>query len=180
MKFFKKYLPNHQSIRRHEHLKWIKHWIADPQLWHFNRRSVAKGTAVGLFVAIIPLPLQMLLAAIMAIIFRCNLPIAVVMTWVTNPITMVPVIYLIYKVGAFITKDVSQAQSTFQQLRLEVQDPVLFWQHFQFWLTSLGKNFFIGLPVVAVGAALVGYLFIHAIWRISIYCQLYLRNKRKK
>jgi len=55
--------------------------------------------AVGLFCAFVPLPIQMLLAAAAAIIFRVNLPISVGLVWITNPVTIPPMFYFCYKVG---------------------------------------------------------------------------------
>ena len=68
-----------------------------------NRRSVSVACAIGLFCAFIPIPFQMILAAGLAIIVRCNLPIAVALVWITNPITMPPLFFLAYKMGAFLT-----------------------------------------------------------------------------
>jgi uncharacterized protein (DUF2062 family) len=42
----------------------------------------------------------MLVAASMAIIGRCNIPLAVGVTWVTNPLTMGPMFFFAYKLGA--------------------------------------------------------------------------------
>ncbi|MFS9598796.1 DUF2062 domain-containing protein, partial [Klebsiella variicola] len=65
-----------------------------------NRHSVARAMAVGLFAAFIPIPLQMLLAAILAIVVRGNMPIAVSLVWLTNPITMPVVFICSYMSGA--------------------------------------------------------------------------------
>ena len=67
--------------------------LHDPNLWHLNRHSVARAMAVGLFVALIPIPLQMLLAAAIAVLARSNLPISISLVWLTNPVTMPPIFY---------------------------------------------------------------------------------------
>jgi uncharacterized protein (DUF2062 family) len=75
--------------------------LHDPNLWHLNRHSVARAMAVGLFAAFIPIPLQMLVAAILAITVRGNMPIAISLVWLTNPITM-PVFICTYMTGAWL------------------------------------------------------------------------------
>lgn len=63
-----------------------------PKLWKSDRRSIAGGLAVGLFTAFTPtIPFHMLLAAVGAILFRVNLPLALAACWVTNPLTAVPI-----------------------------------------------------------------------------------------
>jgi len=51
--------------------------IHDPNLFHINRHSLSAGVFVGLFIAFLPIPGQVLVAAFMAWKLRCNLPIAV-------------------------------------------------------------------------------------------------------
>ena len=63
-KFFKKYLPDHESVRKHRHIARFGGFLRHPNLWHLNRHSVAGGVAVGMFSGLIPGPLQMLGAAI--------------------------------------------------------------------------------------------------------------------
>ena len=64
--------------------------------------AVARAMAVGLFAAFIPIPLQMLLAAVLAITVRGNMPIAISLVWLTNPITMPVVFICTYMTGAWL------------------------------------------------------------------------------
>ncbi|MGB1541119.1 MAG: DUF2062 domain-containing protein, partial [Cycloclasticus sp.] len=70
--------------------------IHNQNVWHLNRRSFAGAISVGLFIAFIPLPAQMLIAAAAAIALHVNLPVAVATVWVSNPITMPPLFYAAY------------------------------------------------------------------------------------
>ncbi|ACO77688.1 hypothetical protein AvCA_14720 [Azotobacter vinelandii CA] len=101
-RIFKRYMPHPDSIREHKSLRFLGTLIHDPNLWHLNRHSVSRAMLVGLFSAFIPIPMQMLLAAGLAIPVRANLPIAIGLVWLTNPITMPPVFYCTYKVGSWV------------------------------------------------------------------------------
>jgi uncharacterized protein (DUF2062 family) len=81
---------------------WIINTLAQPMVWHLNRRSVAGGVAVGLFVSWIPVPLQMLLAAVLSAVLRVHVPVSVVMVWFTNPLTIAPLLYLAWRSGSMI------------------------------------------------------------------------------
>ena len=81
---------------------WIRDTFAQPMVWHLNRRSVSGGVAVGLFVSWIPVPLQMLLAAVLAAILRVHVPVSVVMVWFTNPLTFAPLLYAAWRSGSMI------------------------------------------------------------------------------
>ena len=98
----RRFAPDHQALREHRHLQIFGKLLHDPNLWHLNRRSVSGAFAVGLFWAMIPMPFQMVAAAATSILFRVNLPIAVALVWITNPLTMPPIFYGAYKVGAWI------------------------------------------------------------------------------
>ncbi len=67
-----------------------------------NRRMVTRGVAVGLFWGFIPMPMQMLAVMATTPFLRFNVPIAISMVWLSNPITMPPMYYVEYLTGNFI------------------------------------------------------------------------------
>jgi uncharacterized protein (DUF2062 family) len=97
--FLKKYMPNPEMLKKHKNLQFLGKKLHDPNLLHFNRRSVSIAFAVGLFCAWIPTPMQMAFAATGAFYFRGHLPIAVGLVWLTNPLTMPPLFYFAYRIG---------------------------------------------------------------------------------
>ena len=100
--FFKRYLPTPAALARQRSLGILGKSIADPELWHLNRRSVSAAFAVGLFLAFFPFPAQMILAAVAAVLIRCNLPLSVALVWITNPVTIPPMFFFTYKVGTWL------------------------------------------------------------------------------
>ena len=101
-KMIRRFMPSPQTIKEHKSLRFLGEILHEPNLWHLNRHAVAKAFLIGIFVAFIPMPFQMLLAAALAVWFNCNLPIAVALVWITNPLTMPFFFYLTYRVGAFL------------------------------------------------------------------------------
>lgn len=99
----RKYLPSPEAIRRQKALSAVRHLLLEPELWQLHRRSVGGAVFIGLFCAFLPLPIgQMVVAALLAVFGRCNLPIAVALVWVTNPLTFGPLFYFAYKLGAWL------------------------------------------------------------------------------
>ncbi len=94
----KKYSPKRENIN----LGWFNKHLADPELWKWNKKSIAKAFAIGLFCAFLPVPIHMLLAGILAVAFSANIMLSLLIVWVNNPITIVPIIYFTYKLGASI------------------------------------------------------------------------------
>jgi uncharacterized protein (DUF2062 family) len=166
-KFFRKYLPSHESVRQNRHIRFFGAALHHPNLWHLNRKSVAGGTAVGLFCGLVPGPLQMLSAALLAILFRVNLPVAVILTWYTNPFTIVPLYYIAYKLGMFVTGGNSRSLpgGDLDLLGLPIADwvPALLT-----WLAAMGKPFLLGLFLLALILAVSGYLLALAAWRVHV------------
>jgi len=101
-KLIKKYLPSEQSLKGNPSLKWIAKYIQHPSLWHLNRKSVSRAFLAGIFCALLPIPMQMLVAAMFAMMLRANMLISVSLVWITNPITMPPIFYFTYKVGTYL------------------------------------------------------------------------------
>lgn len=95
-------MPNEQSLRDNPSLRWLSKYLQHPSLWHLNRKSVARAFMVGIFCAFLPIPMQMLVAAFLAILIRSNLAVSVSLVWITNPITIPPIFYFTYKVGTLL------------------------------------------------------------------------------
>ena len=91
-KFFRKYLPSHEAVRQNRYIARFGTLLLHPNLWHVNRRSVAGGVAAGMFAGLVPgsNPVQFTVAALLAVAFRVNLPVAVAVTLYTNPLTIGP------------------------------------------------------------------------------------------
>jgi uncharacterized protein (DUF2062 family) len=70
--------------------------------FNINRKMVTRGVFIGLFWAFIPMPMQMLAVVAVTPFLRFNVPIAIVMVWLSNPFTMPPMYYMEYLTGNFI------------------------------------------------------------------------------
>lgn len=69
-RWLKKWLPNHETIRE-KSLRWLASWLhRHPYLLCLNRRTVARGLAIGLLLAFIPLPIQIFSSAILTFLSR--------------------------------------------------------------------------------------------------------------
>ena len=101
-RLFRKYLPSPERIKANKSLAFLGTVLADPNLWHINRHSLAGAAFIGVFSAFLPIPAQMMLAAVLAVRFKCNLPLSVLLVWITNPLTIAPVFYFTYRIGAWL------------------------------------------------------------------------------
>ncbi|MCW5588678.1 MAG: DUF2062 domain-containing protein [Legionellales bacterium] len=156
-KWFKKISPNADSLREHKHLRFLGRLLHDPLLWHFNRRGVAWAFTVGLFCMYLPVPFQMIWAALLAIVIRANVPISVVLVWVTNPITMPPMLYFAYKVGAFLLGlPPSPVQLEFS----------LEWLMNQ--LAYIWEPLLLGSVICGLVCGIVGQIIIRVLWRCVV------------
>ena len=80
-RFLQRYMPKPDTLRRQRSLRFMAPLIADPGLWLLTRRSVANAFSVGLFCAMLPIPFQMVVAALGARLSRCNLALSVGLVW---------------------------------------------------------------------------------------------------
>lgn len=180
-RWLKKWVPNHDSMHRDKNTRWIAEWLREhPYLWALNRKNVAKGAGAGLLVAFIPIPAQIILSSVLALLLRANLPIAVVSTLVTNPFTFVPINLLIYHIGIFITGGNGVTEPPpIHELELHWKSIALIWQEMVVWFQSLGTSYLIGLLVLSVSASITGFCLVHIIWRISIWLQIRARKQKR-
>jgi uncharacterized protein (DUF2062 family) len=165
-KLLKRYLPEVGKLRQYRGLRVFGQLLHDPNLWHLNRYSASGAVAVGLFIAFMPIPFQMVPAAALAIMLRLNLPLAVVLVWVTNPFTMPPLFYLCYKVGAWILGSVDHELAFAWS-----------WEWFRKGLVRVWEPFLLGCSVMGSLSALAGYFGIRALWRWHVITQWERRKK---
>ncbi|MDB4849801.1 DUF2062 domain-containing protein [bacterium] len=145
----KKYSPKRENVN----LGWLNKHLTDPDLWKWNKKTIAKAFAIGLFCAFLPIPGHTLMGAVLAIMFSANILLSMLIVWVNNPITMVPIYYFTYKLGASI-------------MGIEM-DP-----NFEFSFAYLADNFgsatlamWVGGIITSVITAIIGYFTIKTIYK---------------
>ncbi len=156
-KLIKRYLPDPRVIKENRYLAFLGHRIHDANLWHLNRRSAATAFFVGIFCAFMPIPFQMVLAATLAVIFRCNLPVSVALVWITNPLTMPAIFYFTYKVGCYILATPIRAipfEPSYEWLQAE--------------LSVIWQPLILGSLITGLIAGALCYLLIRFYWRWSV------------
>ncbi len=176
-KYFRKYLPSHEQVRENRYIGWFGRFLQHPNLWHLNRASVSGGVAIGMFAGLIPGPLQMLTAALLSILLRVNLPVALITTLYTNPFTIVPLYVVAYYLGSLLT-GVSAGGV--------VRPPEFDWsaigasiKTLAEWSLSLGPPLAIGLVALALSLAAIGWLLVQVAWRAWVITQWRRRRSRR-
>ena len=148
----KKYLPSPLEVNKYRHIHIFGDSLKQTELWTFNRSSTAKGIGVGIFCAFLPMPFEMIAAAFMAVTLRANLPFAVALVWVSNPITWIPMYTPPSLLGAAIlhVEPVELAKITVLELG---------WHYVALWL---------GCLLVGAVLGLSSHFFISYFWRSQV------------
>lgn len=168
--WFKNYIKKHKLLQNNLNQGRWRKYLRYSYLWELNKESVARGVAVGLFTGIIPiLPFQTLLAIALTILLRANFPTAFLVSWISNPITILPIAYFTYLIGNWV---LGGDASTIVFNDISLKDNLR-----EAWF-SFGIPFFVGLPIVSLSVALLGYCVVIMLWSGSE--QMSKRNKRNK
>jgi len=155
--FIKRYLPSPEKIRDIKALQFLGDILHQPNLWHINRHSIARAFLIGVFWCFIPIPFQMVAAALFAIWFNGNLPLSVALVWITNPLTMPPIFYFNYRVGAWI---LHRPTLPF--------DFELSWQWISHRLVEVGVPLYLGSVVCGLVFGALLFFLIHILWRRKV------------
>jgi uncharacterized protein (DUF2062 family) len=120
----------------------------------------------------------MLSAAVLGVVFRVNLPVAVILTWYTNPLTIVPLYIAAYKLGLFVVGSGSTPAPRMEidWLSLPLADWLPTLLH---WLSSLGKPFIAGLFLLALALSVAGYLLVMIGWRAHVTFSWHKRGRSR-
>lgn len=141
-------------------------------LWIHDKRAIAGGVSLGLFISLTPtIPLQMLLAASGAIYFRVNLPIALALCWVTNPVTAVPIYLYEWRLGRYILEEMALVGDFFDLYPFE---------HGMGRVLRNAAYVCTGSLVVASGAAIAANIAVRLLWRAVAHAPLPRRLTKHK
>jgi uncharacterized protein (DUF2062 family) len=171
-----KFLPDHEAIRGNRWLAPFENTLLHPRLWHLNRRSAAGAVAAGMFCGLIPGPLQMLGAAICAVAFRVNLPLALLTTLYTNPFTIVPLYIAAFGIGQWALP--GEHDRFVAPPEPDAAGLIAWMQALVEWMVGLGAPLALGLVLLALGLALAGYLLVRVAWRIYLVRAWHRRRRR--
>ncbi len=161
-KHLRRFLPDHQAVHGNRWLAPFANSLLHPRLWHLNRHSAAGAVAVGLFCGLIPGPLQMLGAALCSLVFRVNLPLALLTTLYTNPVTIIPLYIAAFGIGRFALGSKGEFVSP---PAYDMHDPLGWMRAMSDWTYGLGAPLALGLVILASSLALIGYFSVKAAWR---------------
>jgi hypothetical protein len=84
------------------YLRPFRALLAHPVYFSINRRSITGGLALGVFVGVMPFVGHTPAVVVAALLLRVNLPVAVLATWIANPLTYGPLFYGEYQLGAWL------------------------------------------------------------------------------
>lgn len=151
--------------------RWLRplaRHLQDERLWHMERGSVARAVAIGLFFGLL-LPLaQFLFAVGFAIWLRGHVAIAAGATLITNPFTFAPLYWLAHRIGSALLgrpRQDAAVEAAVAGAKTEATAAtegwlVAAWQTVQ----GAGPPLLLGLAVMAVTAALVGFALVWLLW----------------
>ena len=158
----KKYLPTREQIADIRVLSSLRNFLLEPNLWHMNRYSLSFGFLIGGICCFLPMFFQTVPCVLICIWIRCNVPVAVLVVWISNPITIGPMMYFAYRVGVWML-------GTEQEVAL--LDPSLEW--FIDQLSIIWQPLMVGSLACGVAFGLTGFIAIRLYyrWRIARYKQ---------
>lgn len=157
----KRHIPTRDTLHENPFLRPFASRLSDPALWRLHRRSVPRGVALGLGVAVIIPFMHTLIASLIAIPLRANVAVTAAFTLVVNPLTIPPLYYCAYRVGSWeLQHDTAVIDpATAQHITGELQR-ILFWIH------EASGPIAVGVLSLAVVAAVIGYGIAAIVWRL--------------
>jgi len=167
-RFFRKFAIKREQVRAKWYLSPFDHLLHDPNLWGIRRRTVVPAFALGLFVAYLPFPGHMLTAALLALALRINIPVAIISTWVINPLFMYPAYALAYEIGSLLLR------RTPRPFEFELS-----WAWLIDGFVYIWEPLLLGCVLMGAMLSLVGFVALDLLWRASISGYLERRRQRK-
>ncbi len=168
-------IPTEDTLKAHPSLRWMGPLLRRPWLWQLNRRRVALGAGIGVFFGFMFPVLQIVAAAVFAVLLRANLPVAAVSTLVTNPLTYAPVFLAAYETGGAILGEPVEPAVAAELAEVAIEHPV----DAPGWAArarAIGKPLVLGLAVFAVIGGLAAWALVHVGWTFGVF----LKRRRRR
>ncbi|MCU4358279.1 DUF2062 domain-containing protein [Acinetobacter ursingii] len=166
--FFQSWLPSPQKVSSLKFMRIFGQRTLNPVLWYVNRKSIAKAVFIGTFFGLLPIPFHSIFIVAAILFFEVNLPVGLALAWLSNPFTLVPILYI----GFWIGTQIFHVHMINKEMMLGVLHQICNWVkhlgHGHIDL-SLAKILMSGLIIEAFVVALVLYLITEIFWRFSIY-----------
>jgi uncharacterized protein (DUF2062 family) len=156
-----RHVPTRETVHQYRLLRPFAPHLRNGSLWRMTRRSVPRGVALGLFVAIVFPVMHTVVAALLAIPARANVAVAAIITVVVNPITIPPLYYAAYRVGAWELHHDARLVNPAAAARFSSELSRLL-----FWIHQASGPIAVGVLTIAVAAAALGYLAASLVWRL--------------
>lgn len=153
-KLLKRWSPDPDRLRNTRGLQFLGGLLRDPNLFHLNRRSVSLAFFAGIFIGFLPMPGQLALAAVAAVFLHCNLPLTVVLTCFSNPLTFPVIGFAAYKLGAWML-GIEYGSFAFEPS----------WQWFTTALPKIWRPLLLGCLTMGITFGGSAALLVHVVWR---------------
>ena len=135
-------------------LRGLRPWLGRHDVFSFTREPLSRGIAIGMLCGLIPGPLQILASIGLCAWLRGNAIVAAIATAYTNPLTIVPLYWLAYQIGAFLLP----GQQVMPPFAVPHGDFVQWASGLGEWMKALGGPLLVGLPVLATLLAAIAYV----------------------
>lgn len=152
--FLKKITPHPRRLQNRWFVRIFGPRVTHPGLWSFQRRAVTGAFAAGLAISFVPLPIHLVLGALVAIVWRLNIPTIALTLLLVNPITVVPIYYAAYRVGAAVLGH------PVHRFAFELS-----FKWLQHGLGPLWKPFLVGCLICSSLAGIFGWVTLESLWR---------------
>ncbi len=146
-----------QNITKSEKLKaFIQKSKVSKEFLAPTRKMISRGVVLGLFIAFIPMPMQMAAVLVFMPFFRFNVPIAIAMVWITNPFTMPPIYVIEYYTGSFL-------------LGSKIGEVYMNLEWFKDNLNNIFIPLYTGALFYSISSASLAYWAVTYFWKRSVY-----------
>ena len=136
--------------------------LADPDLWHVNRRSAARAVAIGLFCGLIPGPLQALAAVVACLVVRANFPHRRRDDLLHEPVHDRAAVRDRLRVRTPVLPERAAERRVVAAAVVGTADWMPALLH---WMAQLGKPLAVGLVMLAATLATAGWASVRVAWR---------------